>query len=71
MEGCGVIRFICVETEGCLWVPNVPSLSVLLWKKSNFVFNRARNRVNAQRSCAILKLSIWVLCSLPQASGGY
>lgn len=36
-------------------LPNVPSLSVLPWKKSSLVFSRARMKAIAQSLCSVLK----------------
>lgn len=41
-----------VKLEGCPQVSKVSSPSLLLWKKSNFVFIGVRNKANVCRFCA-------------------
>lgn len=60
--------------EGCHWVSNVPSLSDWPWKKSNYVFNKAKTKVSVQSFCFLLKLmeslikayGVTVACCMPQ-----
>lgn len=63
-----MVRSICgvtCKTEGVSpWVPNVPSLSDMLWKKSNLAFIPPRNRASAQSVRVTLKLSPLEPCSL-------
>ena len=35
------------------WLPNVPSLSISPWIKSNLVFSSARMKTTAQRLCSV------------------
>ena len=57
MQYCRVEWFIHVETEAAPWVSNVPSPSVLPWKKSNCVSGKAKRKASIQNYCFILKLS--------------
>ena len=53
---CGVAEFIWIEI--CPLVSNVPSLSVLPWKKSNCIFRKTKTKASAQHLGFILKLSL-------------
>ena len=48
-----------MKIEGWPQIPNASSPFILLWKKSNLVFLRPRNRVNVQRFCAMPRLSLY------------
>ena len=69
MRECDVTRFMLVEIEAALSVLNVPSLSILPWKKSNCLLSKAKTKVKTQSFCFILKLSsfgAYVVCCGPQ-----
>ena len=51
--GCGMVKFIWVEIEGCPQVPNVSSPRLLRWKKPSLVFIWPRNRASVQTFCNI------------------
>ena len=54
--GYGLARFFWVDI--CPWVSNVPSPSVLPWKKSNYVLSKAKTKARVQNFCLTLKLSL-------------
>ena len=53
---CGVARFIRIKIEGCPWISNVSSLSILPQKKTNLVFIKTKTKASVQCPCFILKL---------------
>ena len=45
------------KNRSCSCVSNVPSLSILLWKKSSVTLSKAKAKASIQSFCFVLKLS--------------
>ena len=57
MRDCGIVKSIWVEKEGCPWVPNVSSVSILPYRNYNLVFIKAKTKASVHSFCFIIKLS--------------
>ena len=59
-EGCGSVVWFIDDVQLRTfpsWCPNIPSLFVLPYKRSNLVFNKARIKATAQSLCYMFKYS--------------